>query len=176
MSSGVFYDAIHTKQIIVGKDEKKAGRVGRNAYFSSTTDVKLGAWFNAAKAQLHFGAAGTGEITGAASVFNAELYLPNKTMAGGEYQVLELNLQSQANTVSHGNLAMPISFVKFKLSGASKTTLEDSANMVLFQIDGFDEGAGSCVDLAGAPGAAGGNIRISINGADWFIPISSAGA
>lgn len=174
--ANILQDALACRQLTVEKTERTAGRTGRNAYFSSISNVKLGGWFNASKSQLDFGSAGTGEITGAASVHNCELYLPNKTMAGGEYQVLELNLQAQASTVTHGNLAYPVSFIKFKLSGASKTTLEDAANMVLFQIDGFDGGANSCVDLAGAPGAAGGNIRISINGADWFIPISAAGA
>ena len=174
--TGEIKDWIKVKQITVINKAQNAGQTGRPAYFEANVDVKVGGWFNASKSQLDFGTAGTGEVTGAASVHNCELYLPNKTMTGGEYQVLELNLQAQASTKSHGNIAYPISFVKFKLSGATKTTLEDEANCVLFQIDGFDGGANSCVDLQGAPGAVDGNIRISIGGADWFIPIASAGA
>lgn len=174
--ANIVEDALVCKQLTVEKTEHTAGRTGRNAYFSSLSDVRLGGWFNASKSQLHFGAAGTGDVTGAASVHNCELYLPNKAITHGAYQVLELNLQAQASTVPSGNMNAPVSFIKFNLAGASKTTWEDGTNSCLFEINGFDGGANSVVDLAGAPGAAGGNIRIIINGADWFIPISAAGA
>lgn len=164
------------KQIEVGGEQKGAGTNGRWSYFHAETNVKLGDYYNASKSQLHFGTAGTGEVAGLASVHNCELYLPNKAITEGAYTCLELNMQAQTSTVPSGNLAAPCSFISFKLGGTGKTTWEDGANSVLFQIDGFDGGANSCVDTTNAPGAAGGNIRIMINGADWFIPISAAGA
>lgn len=170
------FDTLQSKELNVQRNFNVAGRNGRPAFFEALANVKMGNYFNASKSQLHFGAAGTGEVAGLASVHNCELYLPNKAITEGAYTCLELNLQAQASTVPSGNLAAPCSFISFKLGGDGKTTWEDGANSVLFQIDGFDGGANSCVDTSGAPGAAGGNIRIMINGADWFIPISAAGA
>lgn len=172
--ANIVQDALALKQLTVERTEQVAGRVGRNSYFSSLSNVRLGGWFNASKSQLEFGA--TGDVTGAASVHNCELYLPNKQITHGAYQVLELNLQAQANTLGSANMNAPVSFIKFNLAGAAKTALEDVANTCLFEILGFDGGANSVVDLQGAPGAVDGNIRIIINGADWFIPIASAGS
>ena len=174
MASSVGYDAINCKQIQVGKTESVAGRTGRNAMFETNVTARLGGWFNASKSQLIFSA--TGDVTGAASVHNCELYLPDKQITHGAYQVLELNLQAPANCLGSGNMGAPVSFIKFQLSGAAKAALEDVANTCLFEINGADGGANSYVDLAGAPGAVDGNIRIIIDGADWFIPIASAGA
>lgn len=162
------------KQIHVGGEQKVAGTNGRWSFFEATTNVKLGDYYNASKSQLHFGTAGTGEVAGLASVHNCELYLPNKAITEGAYTCLELNLQAQASTVPSANMAAPCSFISFKLGGDGKTTWEDGANSCLFQIDGFDEGNASVVDLSTGPDTADGNIRIMINGADWFIPIHSS--
>ena len=157
-------------------EEKEVGKDGRPFFFDVTTNVKVGNFFNASKSQLDFGSAGTGEVTGMASVHNSEMILPNKAITDGAYTGLEININSQASTVPSGNMAAPTSWIHFNLGGAAKTTLEDGANVGLFSIGGFDGGTASVVDLQGAPGAVDGNIRIVINGADWFIPIASAGA
>ena len=167
-------DYLLVKELNVMRNFVVAGRTGRPAYFEALVNARMGGWFNAAKAQLTFGTAG--DVSGAASVFNAEMYLPNKQITHGAYQALELNVQAQASTLGSGNLGAPVSWIKFNLAGAAKTALEDVGNTCLFEINGFDGGANSVVDLAGAPGAVDGNIRIIIDGADWFIPIASAGA
>ena len=94
------------KQIEVGGAQNEAGTTGRWSYFHAETNAVLGGWYNAAKAQMHFGAAGTGEVTGFGSAFNSEMYLPNKTMGQGSYTSLEVNLNMQASTVQHGNPAL----------------------------------------------------------------------
>lgn len=168
-------DSISCKQITVGQTERTAGRVGRNAMFETFSDVKLGGWFNAAKAQMDFGSAGTGEITGAASAFNSEMILPNKTTTGGSYTSLEVNLHFQANTVLHNNPVIPTSLAKFKIDGdnAAMRLFEDNPSACLFQIDGFDGGDGSVVDTNGAAGAIDGALKINIDGTPWYIAISS---
>ena len=139
------------KQLVVGGAQNTAGVTGRWAYFNATTDAKLGGWYNASKSQLHFGSAGTGEITGAASAHNCELYLPNKTMTGGSYQSLELNLNFQASTVTHGNAAYPSSLIKMKVGGtqAAIDTWEAKGDACIFQIDGLTAANDEVLDAQG---------------------------
>ena len=168
-------DSLALKQLIVEKTEIVAGRTGRNAYFSALTNVKLGGWFNAAKAQLHFGSAGTGEITGFGSAFNAELYLPNKTMAGGSYTGLEVNLNFQASTVCHANPALPISMAHFKVGGtqAQIDDWEDKGSSCALSFQGLTSGAGSVFDATQAPAAANASLKINISGTAYWIMLST---
>ena len=153
--------------------EKTAGKTGRPFMFECNTDVKVGGWFNAAKAQLHFGAAGTGEVTGAASAFNCELYLPNKTMAGGSYAALEVNLDFQASTVTHGNPAYPTALVKLKVNGTQTQidAWEAAGDACIFQIDGLTAANDEVFDAQGG-GTHTDSLRILINGSPYWIMLT----
>lgn len=159
-------------------EEKEVGKTGRPFFFDVTTNVKVGGWFNAAKAQLHFGVAGTGEVTGLASAFNAEIYLPNKTMAGGSYCAYEGNLNFQASTVVHSNPAIPIGLMSFNIGGtqAKIDTWEASAGACLFSLNGVTAANDELFDAQGG-GTHTDSLRILINGsAYWLMLTDNPGA
>lgn len=166
----VVEDVIQVRELNVGGTFAVAGRTGRPAYFQCNPIVKMGGWINAAKAQLHFGSGGTGEVTGFASAFNSEMYLPNKTTTGGSYTSLEVNLNLQASSVSHANPNMPTSVAHFKVGGdsAAITAWEDEANACLFSIQGLTKGAGSVFDDCTAA-AASHALKIIIGNTPYYI-------
>lgn len=163
------------KQIEVGGDQPVAGTTGRWAYFHAETNVKLGGWYNAAKAQLHFGSAGTGEITGMASAFNAELYLPNKHCAGGVYTALEVNLDFQASTTFAYSAAYPRSMMSLKANGTAAKIVSwgDGAGSCVFAISGVVSKAGAVIDQTQGPGAANASFKVNLNGTDYWVMCSS---
>ncbi len=73
----ILEDSAVIKQLVVGKTEIVAGRTGRNAYFQTKTNVKLGGWFNASKSYVDLDL--TGGITGLLSAHCMELKLPSTT-------------------------------------------------------------------------------------------------
>ena len=174
MGSAVGYDAINCKQINVGKTESTAGRTGRNAMFETNVTAVLGGWFNAAKAQLHFGSGGTGEVTGLGSAFNAELYLPNKTMGGGNYCVYETNLNFQAATVVHSNPALPIGFMRFNLGGtqAKIDTWEAAGGACLFSLHGATAANDEFFDTQGGATHTA-SIRIIVGTTPYWIMLAT---
>lgn len=167
-------DSIIVKQLTSGGAQEGAGTTGRWSFFHASTNVKLGGWYNAAKAEMHFGSAGTGEITGAASAFNCELYLPNKTMAGGSYAALEVNLDFQASTVTHGNIAYPTGLVKLKVNGTQTQidAWEASADACIFQIDGLTAAADEVFDAQGGATQTHA-LRCIIGGTAYWIMLAT---
>lgn len=172
--AAILHDAISCRQINVGKDEKTAGRVGRNAMFESSTSVKLGGWFNAAKSQMTFSGA-SGEITGFGSAHNCEMYLPDKTMGGGSYTSLEVNLNMQANTVTHGNPALPSSMAHFKVGGdqGQIDVWEAKGDACVFSIQGLTSAAGEVFDATQGPAAANASFKINISGTEYWVMLST---
>lgn len=167
-------DSIIVKQLTSGGAQEGAGTTGRWSFFHASTNVKLGGWYNAAKAEMHFGSAGTGEITGAASAFNCELYLPNKTMAGGSYAALEVNLNFQASTVTHGNAAYPCGLVKLKVGGtqAKIDDWEAKGSSCIFQIDGLTAANDEVLDSQGGATQTDA-LKCLINGTAYWIMLAT---
>ena len=177
-SNSPVYDSIVTKEATIGRNFNVAGRTGRPAYFFANVDAKMGGWFNASKSQLHFGSAGTGEVTELASAFNAELYLPNKTMTSGSYSVYEGNLNFQASTIVVSNAAIPCGFMTFNLGGtqAKIDTWEESASACLFNIGGATAANDKFFDTQGGATHSA-SIRCIIGGtAYWLMLAADPGA
>ena len=168
------FDTLQTKELSVQRNFNVAGRTGRPAFFEALANVAMGDYFNAAKAQLHFGAAGTGEVAGLASVFNAELYLPNKTFGGGSYFVYEGNLNFQASTVVHSLLTIPVGLMTFNIGGtqAKIDTWEDSAGACVLSLNGLTAGDG-CVFATGTGGAMAASLRIIIDGVAYYLMLAT---
>jgi len=80
------------------------------------TEAVLGAWANALKGYTDFGT--DGSVAGLASAVNAEMRMPNKTLAAGNYAPLELELVLQDSSRTSGT---PVSFVYAQASQASGT-------------------------------------------------------
>lgn len=167
-------DILNIKELTVSRSFETAGRTGRPAYFEANVSAKVGGWFNAAKAQLHFGSVGTGEVTGLASAFNAELYMPNKTIAGGSYCIYEGNMNFQASSVVHSSAAIPLCLMSFNIGGTQTgiDAWEASAGAGLFSINGLTAANDELLDSQGGATQTDA-LRILIDGTPYWIMLAT---
>ena len=168
------FESIAVKQIDVGTTQHQAGKLGRPAFFHAETDVKLGDYFNAAKSYMDFGTAGTGEVAGMASAFNAEIRLPTKTTTSGSYVALETNYIFQADTVLQDTADVPQVIASFHLGGdqGQIDVWEDKTYAGVFAFTGFEAGDG-CVFATGTGGAMAASLRIMIDGVRYYIMLAT---
>ena len=156
-------------------EEKEVGKTGRPFFFDVTTNVKVGDYFNAAKAQLDFGSAGTGEVAGMASAFNAEMICPNKTVTSGSYVGLEVNYNMQASTSLQ--TTVPQAMASFKVGG-NQTKIdqwEDEALSGVFSFQGLTD-ADASVFSTGTAETMTGTLKIIIGGTAYYLMLCSSGA
>ena len=141
-----------------------AGGVGGRVKFHMTTEVVLGSWANALKAEVDWGAAGA--VTGLGSAFVAEMTLGPGSEAGGTYGVLELELNAPADS-GETNVA----FIYASMQGAEVATLDDAVS--LLSLNGVAAGAGSIFNTFSqiTNAAVQASVKIKINGTEWFIPL-----
>lgn len=110
-----------------------AGGVGGRARFELDTNVALGGWANALKAQTEFGASGS--VTGLGSAFVAELILSAGT-ASGTYAGVEIEIGMPSGAVT----GTSTSFLYLSLYGAAAGTFDTSGN--IFELAGVTKGSG----------------------------------
>ncbi len=167
-------DILFLKELNVGGTILDAGRTGRPAFFQAITNVKLGDYFNAAKSYMDFGTAGTGEVAGMASSFNAEIRLPNKTVTSGAYHALEVNYNFQASTVLQ-SAGAPQAIATFKVGGdqGQIDIWEDQANAGVFSFQGLTSANGSVFETE-APGTIDACLAIMVGNTKYWINLSSA--
>lgn len=143
------------------------GGVGGRAKFTLTTNVALGSWSNALKAEVTYGA--SGRTTGLGSAFVAEMTLSAGTSAGTYAPVeIELNLGTGALTGTASSL------VYASVNGADASTFD--TNGYVLNLAG--------VTVAGAKVAATGTItnvnelthglRVKIAGSDYYLIMATA--
>ncbi len=176
MSDRSDYEIQTNTQRIAGiYEEKEVAKTGRPFFFDVTTKVKLGDFFNAAKAQLRFSGAG-GEVAGMASAFNAEIYLPNKIATSGSYTALETNYNFQASTVLQ-SAGAPQAIASFKVGGdqGQIDVWEDQANAGVFSFQGLTQADGS-IYSDGTAETMSGTLKIMIGNTAKYIMLCSAGA
>jgi len=164
------FESIAVKQLDVGTEQHQAGKTGRPAFFHANTNVKLGDYFNAAKAYMDFGTAGTGEVAGMASSFNAEIRLPNKTVTGGAYTALEVNYNFQASTVLQNQYQ---AIASFKVGG-NQTGIdawEAQTNSAVFSFTGLTAANDEVFDEQGG-GTHTDSLRILVNGSPYWIMLT----
>lgn len=109
------------------------GGVGGRARFELDTNVALGGWANALKAQLQLGAAG--KVTGLGSAFVAELIM-EAGAADGTYAPLELELGMPSGALTGTNT----SFINMTAYGAAAGTFD--TNGFLFTLSGVTKNTG----------------------------------
>ena len=143
------------------------GGTGGRTLFQMDTDVALGSFSNALKAEVTYGA--TGRTTGLGSAFVAEMTLSAGTSAGTYAPVeIELNLGSGASTGTTSSLIFA------SVNGAGKAAMDTSG--YLLNLAG--------VTVAGAKLAATGTItnvneithglRVKIAGSDYYLLAATA--
>ena len=143
-----------------------AAAVGGRAKFYMTTNVALGGWSNALKAEVVYGA--SGRTTGLGSAFCAELTVSAGT-TGGTYAPLESELVCNTN----GSTGVATSFLFGNVSGTAKATLNEEAylfhlgeNVVtttdgLFEVINADD-----IDVNAC-------FKVRVASVDYFIPAST---
>lgn len=151
--------------LVVSTTMSGAGADGGRAKFDMTTNVALGSFSNALKAEVTYGA--SGRTTGLGSAFVAEMTLSAGTSAGTYAPLeLELNLPSGAST---GTLT---SFIHASMQGAAVATMDTNGRFI--NIVGVTAGAGKMWKTGTTLGTAAGGLRCRIAGTDYWLPFYAA--
>lgn len=157
--------------LVVATTLTGAGATGGRLKATLDTNVALGAWSNAIKGQVTYGA--TGKTTGLGSGIVSEMSLSAGT-ADGTYTLYEgeLNIASGAST---GTLT---SLYHASVNGTGAGTFDD--NGYVLNLQGLTAGAAHVfrTGLTGATvvGNMTAAIRVKIGETDYFIPLATATA
>jgi hypothetical protein len=138
------------------------GGTGGRTLFEMGTNVALGSFSNALKAQVTYGA--TGRTTGLGSAFVAELSLSAGT-SSGSYAPLEIELNAPTGA-STGTLT---SFIHASTQGAGVAAVDDNA--VFFNLQGVTAGSGHIFQTGTTLGSAGATIKVRVGNTNFFLPL-----
>jgi hypothetical protein len=138
------------------------GGTGGRTLFEMGTNVALGSFSNALKAQVTYGA--TGRTTGLGSAFVAEMTLSAGTSAGTYAPVeIELNLGNGASTGTVSSLVFA------SVNGTGKAAMDD--NGYVLNLAGVTEGSNKLFanngNIALAEITYG--LKVKIAGADYYL-------
>lgn len=148
------------------------GGVGGRFKSSLTTNVALGAWSNAIKGEVTYGAAGS--TTGLGSAILAEMTLSAGT-ASGNYALFEGELNLGAAAVT----GTATSLIYLSVNGADAATFS-TTNGYILNIAGLTAGASNVfrtgLTAATINAATTAALKIKIGSTDYFIPLATATA
>jgi hypothetical protein len=157
--------------LVVDTTMSGAGADGGRAKFSMSTNVALGSFSNALKAEVTYGA--SGRTAGLGSAFVAEMTLSAGTSAGTYAPVeIELNLGAGAST------GTATSLIYGSVNGAAASTFD--SNGLIMNLAGVTAGAAKAVASPGATFAAtatgtalgGANLRglkVKVGSATYYL-------
>lgn len=151
--------------LVVDTTMSGAGANGGRAKFAMSTNVALGSFSNALKAEVTYGAAG--RTTGLGSAFVAELSLSAGT-SSGTYAPLELEL----NCASGASTGTTTSLIYASVNGTGAGTVD--TNGVFMNIQGLTAGAGKMLVAGSTLGTAYGGLRVRVGATNYWIPLYSA--
>jgi hypothetical protein len=151
--------------LVVNTTMSGAGADGGRAKFAMSTNVALGSFSNALKAEVTYGAAG--RTTGLGSAFVAELSLSAGT-SSGTYAPLELEL----NCASGASTGTTTSLIYASVNGTGAGTVD--TNGVFMNIQGLTAGAGKMLVAGSTLGTAYGGLRVRVGATNYWIPLYSA--
>jgi hypothetical protein len=141
------------------------GGTGGRTLFEMDTNVALGSFSNALKAQVTYGAAG--RTTGLGSAFVAELTLSAGTTSGTYAPVeIELNAPASASTGTR------TSFIYASTQGDNVAAVD--TNGVFLNLQGLTAGAGKMLVAGSTLGTAYGGLRVRVGGANYWVPLYAA--
>lgn len=151
--------------LIVSTTMSGAGADGGRAKFDMTTNVALGSFSNALKAEVTYGA--SGRTIGLGSAFVAEMTLSAGT-SSGTYAPIEIEL----NAPSGASTGTRTSFIYASAQGAGVGTVDDNA--VFFNLQGVTAGAGHMVVAGSTLGTAYGGLRVRVGNTNYWVPLYAA--
>ena len=144
------------------------GGTGGRTLFQMETNVALGSFSNALKAEVVYGA--SGRTTGLGSAFVAEMTLSAGTSAGTYAPVeIELNLGTSASTGTASSLVFA------SVNGDGKAAMDD--NGYVLNLAGVTAGASKLFANNGSIGNVDeitNGLKVRIAGADYFILLATA--
>lgn len=143
-----------------------AGGVGGRAKFYMTTNVALGGWSNALKAEVVYGA--TGKTTGLGSAFVAEMTLSDGTTTGN-YSPLEVEL----NVPSGGKTGTKTALGFFSVQGTDVATYRSNGKLFTINGMGTASSATNVFHTTGTVSATHG-LRCSIDGVDYDVLLKAS--
>lgn len=143
-----------------------AGQVGGRVRAFMTTNVALGGWSNAFKAEVTYGA--SGRTAGLGSALLAEMTLSAGTTAGN-YAPLEIEL----NVPSSASLGTKTALQYMSVNGADASTFDTSG--YIMNVQGLTVASGKAFQVNTAT-AATHALRILIGATDYFIMLTDTGA
>ena len=129
-------------------------------------DVKLGSWSNAIKGKIDFETSGSG--AGLLSAICAEMIMPAATMGGyGNYAPLEIEFVCP---LTWAGSPQSVSFMNINLAAGSTGDTTGNFDDIgyLMVVNGLDDATTHCL--------YDNTLRIKIDTATWYLPMSSAEA
>ncbi len=138
------------------------GGTGGRTLFEMDTNVALGGFSNALKAEVTYGASGS--TSGLGSAFVAEMTLSAGTSAG-TYAPLEIELNAPTGA-STGTLT---SFIHASTQGAAVGTVDDNA--VFFNLQGVTAGSGHIFQTGDTFANAAATIKVRVGNTNFFLPL-----
>lgn len=140
-----------------------AGGVGGRSHFTLTTNVALGAWSNALKGEVVYGA--SGRTTGLGSAILAEMTLSAGTTAG-TYALFE----GELNLGSGASLGAKTSLMYFSINGDDKATFDTGG--ALLNIAGITAGDAkffdNTVNISNVNEITAG-LRVILAGSEYYL-------
>lgn len=141
------------------------GGTGGRTLFQMETNVALGSFSNALKAEVIYGA--SGRTTGLGSAFVAEMSLSAGT-SSGTYAPIEIEL----NAPTGASTGTRTSFIYASTQGAGVAAVDN--NGVFFNLQGLTAGAGKMVVAGTTLGTAYGGLRVRVGNANYWVPLYAA--
>lgn len=150
--------------LLVDTTMSGAGADGGRAKFAMSTNVALGSFSNALKAEVTYGA--SGRTTGLGSAFVAEMTLSAGT-SSGTYAPLEIELNAPASA-STGTLT---SFIHISTQGANVAAVD--SNAVLFNLQGVTAGSGKLLQTGTTLASAAATLKCRVGSTTYYLPLYS---
>ena len=160
--------------LVVSTTMSGAGADGGRAKFDMTTNVALGSFSNALKAEVTYGA--SGRTTGLGSAFVAEMTLSAGT-SSGTYAPVEIEL----NAATGSSTGTATSLIYASVNGTGANTVVN-ANATLLSLQGLTAGSAGDTDMVTAPGGnfvandllTGIGIKVKVGASLYYIPLVAA--
>ncbi len=165
--------SVHTstsaESFLVYNTQTGAAGVGGRARFYMTTNVALGSWSNALKAQVVYGA--SGRTTGLGSAFCAELELSAGTTSG-TYAALEAELVAGTGAAA----GTATSFLYMNATGDGVSAINAAAGYLFELGTGVTDTAGGIFETEANSDSMSMThvLKIRIAGTAYYIPLNTA--
>jgi len=167
-SSASISSSVSVEPFLMESTMAGIGGVGGRARFYMTTDVALGGWSNALKAEVTYGA--SGRTNGLGSAFCAEMTLSAGTTQGN-YAPLELELSAATGA----SLGTATSFIYCNGGGTGVASTIDTTGNFLTLGTNLTVGSGKFIDtdISSVTGYAGLRVYIPTVGIRYLALISA---